>query len=419
MPLKTFLSSRFPALASRDYAIFWVGQFLSLIGTWMQTTTQPYLAYRISGSPFDLGLIGMASTLPTFFLALPGGVLVERFDRRKTVIAMQAIMMVQAFILAILTLSGMIQIWHIILLSFLLGTASAIEITARQAMFVELVGKEALPNAIALQATIFNAARVIGPSLMAPFLIFIKGNGEGYAFLANAISYLIVIGSLFFVRTPFKIFREKTKINFIGDLKESWQYISSTRAVLMIILMAVVVGFIGFPMLQQIPVFARDVLAVAGEPEADIATRNSLIFTFQGIGALIAAFSLAAFNPKGKGKLLVAGQLIFTISIMLLAFSKFLPFTLAIFIMIGFGMVSTLATMNTLIQLEVPNEIRGRVFSAYLWGLQGISPFGNLLIGWMASEWGVLVTTFIAGASILLLIGLIHLKTPEIRRIGT
>jgi MFS family permease len=419
MPLKTFLSSRFPALASRDYAIFWVGQFLSLIGTWMQTTTQPYLAYRISGSPFDLGLIGMASTLPTFFLALPGGVLVERFDRRKTVIAMQAIMMVQAFILAILTLSGMIQIWHIILLSFLLGTASAIEITARQAMFVELVGKEALPNAIALQATIFNAARVIGPSLMAPFLIFIKGNGEGYAFLANAISYLIVIGSLFFVRTPFKIIREKTKINFIGDLKESWQYISSTRAVLMIILMAVVVGFIGFPMLQQIPVFARDVLAVAGEPEADIATRNSLIFTFQGIGALIAAFSLAAFNPKGKGKLLVAGQLIFTISIMLLAFSKFLPFTLAIFIMIGFGMVSTLATMNTLIQLEVPNEIRGRVFSAYLWGLQGISPFGNLLIGWMASEWGVLVTTFIAGASILLLIGLIHLKTPEIRRIGT
>jgi MFS family permease len=419
MPLKTFLSSRFPALASRDYAIFWVGQFLSLIGTWMQTTTQPYLAYRISGSPFDLGLIGMASTLPTFFLALPGGVLVERFDRRKTVIAMQAIMMVQAFILAILTLSGMIQIWHIILLSFLLGTASAIEITARQAMFVELVGKEALPNAIALQATIFNAARVIGPSLMAPFLIFIKGNGEGYAFLANAISYLIVIGSLFFVRTPFKIIREKTKINFIGDLKESWQYISSTRAVLMIILMAVVVGFIGFPMLQQIPVFARDVLAVAGEPEANIATRNSLIFTFQGIGALIAAFSLAAFNPKGKGKLLVAGQLIFTISIMLLAFSKFLPFTLAIFIMIGFGMVSTLATMNTLIQLEVPNEIRGRVFSAYLWGLQGISPFGNLLIGWMASEWGVLVTTFIAGASILLLIGLIHLKTPEIRRIGT
>jgi MFS family permease len=419
MPLKTFLSSRFPALASRDYAIFWVGQFLSLIGTWMQTTTQPYLAYRISGSPFDLGLIGMASTLPTFFLALPGGVLVERFDRRKTVIAMQAIMMVQAFILAILTLSGMIQIWHIILLSFLLGTASAIEITARQAMFVELVGKEALPNAIALQATIFNAARVIGPSLMAPFLIFIKGNGEGYAFLANAISYLIVIGSLFFVRTPFKIIREKTKINFIGDLKESWQYISSTRAVLMIILMAVVVGFIGFPMLQQIPVFARDVLAVAGEPEADIATRNSLIFTFQGIGALIAAFSLAAFNPKGKGKLLVAGQLIFTISIMLLAFSKFLPFTLAIFIMIGFGMVSTLATMNTLIQLEVPNEIRGRVFSAYLWGLQGVSPFGNLLIGWMASEWGVLVTTFAAGASILLLIGLIHLKTPEIRRIGT
>ncbi|MEI6291525.1 MAG: MFS transporter, partial [Chloroflexota bacterium] len=151
-------SQRYPALMSRDFVIFWVGQFVSLIGTWMQNTTQPYLAYRLSGKPFDLGLIGFAASFPTLLLALPGGVLVERLDKRKTVIAMQAVMMFQAFCLAFLALTGIIQIWHIIVLAFILGMATSVEITARQAMLIELVGKDSLPNAIALQSTIFNAA---------------------------------------------------------------------------------------------------------------------------------------------------------------------------------------------------------------------------------------------------------------------
>ena len=193
MPLKQTILLRYPALASRNFVIFWIGQFISLIGTWMQSVTQPYLAYRMSGSAFDLGLIGFAGALPTLILALPGGVLVERLDKRKTVIAMQVVMLVQAFLMAFLALTGLIQIWHIAILSFLLGTASAIEITARQAMLIELVGKESLPNAIALQSTIFNAARVLGPSLAAPFLILIKGSGEGWAFFANGVSYLFRI----------------------------------------------------------------------------------------------------------------------------------------------------------------------------------------------------------------------------------
>ncbi|MDI6769187.1 MAG: MFS transporter [Anaerolineales bacterium] len=140
-------SGRFPALASRDFSIFWVGQFISLIGTWMQNTTQPYLAYRLTGRPLNLGIIGFAATLPTLILALPGGVLVEHLDKRKTVIIMQTIMMIQALILAFLTLTGIIQIWHIMILAFVLGAANAIEITARQAMLIELVGKPALPSA--------------------------------------------------------------------------------------------------------------------------------------------------------------------------------------------------------------------------------------------------------------------------------
>src|SRR5512134_3140190 len=149
------IARRFPALASRDFVLFLIGQFISVIGTWMQNTAQPYLAYRISGRPLDLGLIGFASTLPTLLLALPAGVLVERWDKRRTVIIFQFIMSIPAFGLAALTLSGQIQIWHITLLALMFGTASAVEITARQAMLIELSGREALPSAIALQATVF------------------------------------------------------------------------------------------------------------------------------------------------------------------------------------------------------------------------------------------------------------------------
>lgn len=197
------ISLRFPALGSRDFFIFWVGQFISLIGTWMQSTTLPYLTYRLTGSSLALGAVGFAVTLPTLFLALPGGVLVEHLDKRRAVIGLQIVMMLQAFALAFLTFSGKIQIQQIILLSFILGAASAFEITARQAMLVELVGKPALPNAIALQSTIFNTARVMGPLLVAPFLVILPKNGEGWAFLFNGISYLFVIVGLLFVHTPY------------------------------------------------------------------------------------------------------------------------------------------------------------------------------------------------------------------------
>jgi len=415
MSISQQIARRYPALASRDFVIFWVGQFISLIGTWMQNTTQPYLAYRLSGKPFDLGLIGFAGALPTLLLALPGGVLVERLDKRKTVIVMQAVMMLQAFILAALALTGTIQIWHIVILAFLLGTANSIEITARQAMLIELVGREALPNAIALQSTIFNAARVIGPSLAVPFLIFIQGSGEGWAFLANGISYLFIIISLFFVNSPFKPEPNLAKRDLWSEFREGQAYIKQTRIVAMIILMAAVLGFVGFPLLQQIPVIARDVLAQTGDTEPLRAARNSALYTAQGVGALVAALSLASFNPKRKGLLLMAGQLIFILSIIALSFTRNVSLTLALIVIIGWGTVTALAIMNTLIQLQVPDHLRGRVFSTYLWALQGVAPFGSLLVGWMAQTWGVPLTALVCGLICLLVIGGIHLWNPEIR----
>ena len=219
MSLKNLIASRYPALTSRDFFIFWVGQFISLIGTWMQSTTQPYLAYRLTGRPMDLGIIGFAGMLPMLFLALPGGVLVERLNKRKVVIWMQVIEMLQAFILAFLALTGMVQLWHIVVLSFVLGAASAFEVTARQAMLIELVGRETLPNAIALQSTIFNLARVLGPGLAAPFMVLLGSQGEGWAFLANGVSYLFVIVGLFFVRTPFQLTVRAEKRNWMADLR--------------------------------------------------------------------------------------------------------------------------------------------------------------------------------------------------------
>ncbi|PKN91161.1 MAG: MFS transporter [Chloroflexi bacterium HGW-Chloroflexi-6] len=415
MSFRDHFFERFPALSSRDFVLFWVGQFISLTGTWMQSTTQPYLAYQLTGRPFDLGLIGFAGTLPTLLLALPAGVWIERHDKRKIVILLQAVMMVQSLTLAFLTLSGLIQLWHIVVLALVLGVANAVEITARQAMLIELVGKGPLPNAIALQATIFNAARVLGPSLVAPFLIFIKNNGAGWAFLANGISYLFVIIALFYARTPFKEAIVAKPQKLLEGLREGQKYILSTASVGMLILMATIVGLIGFPFIQQIPVVARDVLAQIGDTDAAVAARNSALYTFQGIGALIAAITLAAFNPRRKGWLLTFGQAAFIFGLIGLGLTRNVTLALVLMVLLGWGTVTQLATMNTLIQLQVPNELRGRVFSTYLWGLQGIAPFGSILIGVMAQSWSVPITALVCGGIALLAIGGIHLFNPFIR----
>src|SRR5512134_1899258 len=246
--LRLTMTRRFPALTSRDFTIFLVGQFISVVGTWMQNTAQPYLAYRISGRPLDLGLIGFAATLPTLLLALPAGVLVERWDKRKTVIVFQTIMSVQAFGLAALTFTGHIQIWHIGVLALIFGMASAVEITARQAMLIELAGREALPSAIALQTTAFNVGRVIGP-LTASWLLTSTGT-EGTVFLANGVSFLFVIAGLTIAQTRYKIPREAMPAKSLRmEFGEGLAYIRRNAMVASIILMSALVGFFGFPLI--------------------------------------------------------------------------------------------------------------------------------------------------------------------------
>jgi MFS family permease len=414
------VTERFPAFASRNFTIFWFGQFLSLIGTWMQNTTQPYLAYRLTGKPLDLGLIGFAVTLPTLILALPAGVIIERLDKRKTVIFMQFIMLLQALSLAVLTLTGNIQLWHLVILSFVLGTASAFEITARQAMLIELVGRPALPNAIALQTAIFNAARVLGPSLTAIVLVLIKNRGEGWAFLINAVSYLFIIIGLVYIKTPYKVHLDRKDPgirNLVNEFKDGQKYILGNSTVALVILMAAFIGFFGFPFSQQIPALARDVLHQVGDTETIIKTRNSALYMAQGIGALIAAVYISIFSGlKRKGFLLALGQVIFAAGLIVISFTTNIPIILFLMIVLGWAMITQLALMNTLIQINIPDSLRGRVFSTYLWALQGVAPFGSLFIGWMAQSWGIPSTAFICGAACLLSAVTIHILKPGIVR---
>jgi len=415
--MKLSVQNRFPALASRDFAIFWSGHLLSLIGTTMQNTAQPLLAYRLSGRPFDLGLIGFAISLPTFFMALPGGVLIEHVEKRKALIGLQAIMMLQSFALAFLTLSGKIQIWHMVALSLLLGIASAFEITARQAMLIELVGREALPNAIALQSAAFNLSRVLGPSLTAPVLLLFPGQGEGLIFLLNGISFIAIIVSLMFVQTRYASPATPRSRSLWEEFSEGAQFLFHHASVGMIVLVAALLGLFAFPLLQQIPVVAKDLLAQPLDTKAAVDARNSALYTAQGIGALIASFSIAMSNtPRKHGQRLLLGEAAFIAGMFGLAFSRSLPLTLVLISLMGWGAVTQLATMNTLLQLQVPNGLRGRVFSIYLWGLQGIAPFGSLLIGWMTQTLGLPLTALTCGALCLISIGGIQIFYPAMRQ---
>lgn len=402
------IARRFPALASRDYVLFIIGQLISVVGTWMQATALPYLAYRMTGRPLDLGLIGFSNTLPTLLFALPAGVLVERWDKRKVVILFQALMSIQAFGLAFLTYTGRIQIWHIVLLAFFYGSAVSIEVTARQAMLIELTGRNALPSAIALQTTAFNVGRVIGP-LVAAWIISVSG-GEGAVFLANAISFVFVIIGLLLAQTRFKVQQETiAQRNLSSEFKEGLTYIRSNTVVMSVILMAALIGFFGIPLVQQIPALARDVLKTLADTETVVATRTSNLYAAQGVGALIAAFLAATWTSSDKHKMLLLGQVSFIFPIILLGFTTTIHIALIILIFVGWGTVTQLVMMNTLVQTEVPDTLRGRVFSVYFWALQGVAPFGSIVIGWIAQTWRVPAAAIFAGTICLLGIALIHL----------
>ncbi len=411
--------SRFPAFESRNFRIFWISQFVSLIGTWMQNTVQPYLAYQITGEPIYLGYIGFAATIPTLLFTLPAGVLLERLDKRKAVIAMQFVMCAQAFILAALALTQTIQIWHIIALAFVLGSANAVEITARQVMIPEIVSKAQLPNALALNAIGFNLARVIGPVLAAPLLLLTSSGGEGWAFFANGVSYaLVILGLLMLKIAPRDATQDFTSRSALQAFFAGMSYIRQSPIVSMILAAAMVTGFFGFTVSQQLPVFARDVLALPGETgDGAAASRNSALVAAMGVGALVSSGLLAWFSGlKRKGLVLTIGHFIFGCAILCMALSRWLPLSLIALTAAGFGLIIANNLSNQVIQLTVPTEFRARVFSTYVWALQGVTPFGSLAVGAIAQYYGAPAAVLMCAVACLISPTVINLASARLRQ---
>jgi hypothetical protein len=284
-------------------------------------------------------------------------------------------------------------------------------------MLIELVGRESLPNAIPLQATAFNLARVMGPALVVPLFLLFPKNGEGWVFLLNGISFATIIISLLFVRTLYKIPVEPRIQSMMTELREGAQYIINNHSIGFLIIIAAVLGIFAFPITQQLPVISKDLLGLIGDTKTTVDMRNSLLYTAQGVGALIAAFSIAMNNSaRWRGLRLILGEAAFILGMIAIPFSRTLLSAVTIIALMGWGSVTQLATMNTLIQLHVPDNLRGRVFSIYLWALQGITPFGSLLIGWITQKFSLSTTAMLCGLISLIVIGGIQLFRPIVRQ---
>jgi MFS family permease len=297
--------------------------------------------------------------------------------------------------------------WQIAFLAFFYGSMVAVEVTARQSMLIELTGREALQSAIALQTTAFNVGRVIGP-LVAAWIIAVTG-GESAVFLVNGLSFLFVIAGLLIARTPYKVDHElQPRTGLKREFKEGLIYIKNSALILSVVLMAALVGFFGIPLVQQIPALARDVLRPFLASETMIAARTSSLYAAQGVGALVAAFMAASLPGTNKKRMLLLGQIIFIFPIIALGFITKVNMALVLLGLIGWGTVTQLVMMNTIVQTDVPDLLRGRVFSVYFWALQGVAPFGSILIGWTAQNWGVQTAAIFAGTTCLLGIVLIR-----------
>jgi len=380
--------SIFRSLKYRNYRLFFAGQSLSLIGTWMQRIAVSWLAYRLSNSALVLGVISFSGQIPSFILAPLGGVAADRYNKHRILLITQALAMLQAFILSALVLSGSIRIWHLALLSAVLGVINAFDMPTRQSFVVDMLeDSRDLSNAIALNSSMVNSARLLGPSIAG---VLIATVGEGPCFLLNAISYLAVIISLLMMKLAARSAKPKPA-HPLQQLKDAFVYSFGFAPIRYIILLLALISLAGMPYAVLMPVFAKDVL------HGDSRTFGFLMGA-SGIGALTAALYMAARKTVlGLGKLLVAATIIFGLSIIVFSFSKVLWLSMAIMFFAGFGMMVNLASCNTILQTMVDDDKRGRVMSIFAMAFMGMAPFGSLIAGALANRIGAGHTLLIGG----------------------
>ena len=381
------------ALRHRNYRLFFTGQGISLIGTWMQRIAMGWLVYRLTNSAFLLGLVGFTGQLPIFLLTPFAGVLADRLNRHRMLVVTQTLAMIQAFILAALILRGTILVWHIVSLSIFLGLVDAFDMPVRQSFLVEIVeNREDLGNAIALNSSIVNSARLLGPSLAGILIAYV---GEGVCFLLNAVSYLAVIASLLAMKIVTRSM-EARKADILHGVKEGFSYAYGFLPIRSVLLLLSLVSLLGMPLTVLMPVFARDVL------HGDSHTLGFLMGA-SGMGSLVGAAYLASRrNILGLEKWTVLASGIFGAGLIVFSLSRNFFLSLLLMFTTGFGMLVQMASGNTLLQAVVDEDKRGRVMSLYTMAFRGMVPFGSLLGGSLANRIGAPATVLIGGAACVL-----------------
>jgi MFS family permease len=401
------LGQSFRALRHRNFRLFVAGQFISVVGTWMQTVALGWLVYRLTRSPFMLGLSGFLGQIPSLFFSPVAGVWADRWNRHRMVIGTQALAMLQALTLAALVLTHRATIEAILGLNLLLGFVSAVDIPARHSFVVEMVeGGEDLPNAIALNSSVFNAARLVGPSIAG---ILIGLVGEGVVFLLNGLSYLAVIAALLALRVPPSPHRARESAPLWTHLDEGFRYVAGFAPIRAVLLLLGLVGLIGVPFTVLMPIFATDVL------RGDAHTLGFLVGAV-GVGALAGALYLAARTTVlGLGRVIVAAVTLFGAGLVAFAFVRAEWLALPILALTGFGMMVHMASSNTILQTLVDPDKRGRVMSLYAVSLMGTMPLGSLLAGALASRIGAPWTVSLGGVFCLVGAALFARALPALR----
>jgi MFS family permease len=404
MPLPATLR----ALQYRNYRLFFAGQIISLIGTWMQNVAQAWLVYRITGSPVLLGAAGFSAQIPVFLLAPVGGVVADRYSRHRLVIATQTASMLLAFALAALTLSGTVRVWHIFVLSALLGVVNSFDIPARQAFIVGLVAKPDLINAIALNSSMFNASRVLGPAIAG---VLVAGIGEGWCFFANGASYIAVIAGLLLMNVP--PHRPAAQPGSpLSRMLEGFRFVIQNPPIHALLALLGVVSLTGMPYAVLMPIFADRILHGG-------ARALGLLMGSTGIGALAAALMLASRRDlKGLGRWVALAALGFGAGLVAFSLSRIFWLSAAILALCGFAMMIQMGSSNTLIQSMSPDRLRGRVMSVYSMMFMGMAPFGALLAGAVADRLGAPLTVAGGGALSMLAAAVFWMWWPQIRVIA-
>ncbi|GAB3537429.1 MFS transporter [Pontibacter brevis] len=401
------LESMFRALQSRNYRLFFVGQGISLIGTWMQQIALSWLVYRLTDSVFLLGAVTFSSQIPSFLLGPFAGVAADKFDRHKVLLVTQALSMLQASTLAVLVLTDAIAIWHVLALSAVLGVINAFDIATRQAFVFELVEKrENISNAIALNSSMFNMARLVGPTIAGLIIAVV---GEGICILINALSYIAVLASLLMMRLkPFERVAQQRKA--WQSLKDGFQYAFGFPPIRALILIVALLSLFGMPFSVLLPVFARDILHGG-------ANTLGYLMGASGLGALIGAMFLAQRKTVvGLGKVIVGMMVLFGSSLIAFSFSTMLVLSLLLMLFSGFGMIVSMASCNTLLQTIVDDDKRGRVMSLYATAFMGMAPIGSMLAGAVAEHIGVAYT--LAGCGLLCALSIVPfaVSLPRLRQ---